>query len=61
MRKSDSVTVICYGIKKIYRSREEAIRFYLAGMRACEGSERDRYTEIYLQLLDGCKVCTDEP
>ena len=35
------------------------MKFYLEGMTACEGAERDRYTNIYLQLLEGRTVCED--
>ena len=58
-RKLDSVTVICYGESKVWDSRAEAIKFYLEGMTACEGAEHDRYTNIYLALLEGCDVCKD--
>lgn len=39
--------------------RKDAIDFYLEGMMACEGSEAERYTNIYLQLLEGEIVCND--
>lgn len=57
-RKDDIVTITCYGTTK-RMSRNKAIKFYLEGMQCCEGSERERYTNIYLQLLDGCKECSD--
>ena len=59
-KKLDSVTVICYGESKVWDSRAEAIKFYLEGMTACEGAERDRYTNIYLDLLEGCDICKDK-
>ncbi len=55
-----SVKVICYGEEKIWSSRKEAIEFYLEGISYCEGSERDRYINIYLDLINGLEVCTDE-
>lgn len=61
VKKLDAVTVITYGQKQIWDSRAEAIAFYLEGMAYCEGSERDRYTNIYLALISGAKVCKDEP
>ena len=61
VKKLDSVTVITYGQKQIWDSRAEAIKFYLEGMAYCEGAERDRYTNIYLALISGAKVCKDEP
>ena len=59
-KKLDSVTVICYGESKVWDSRADAIKFYLEGMTACEGAERDRYTNIYLDLLEGCDICKDK-
>ena len=58
-KKKDLVIVTCYGVREIM-DREYAIAFYLDGMRNSEGAERDRYTNIYLQLLDGAKEATDE-
>lgn len=58
-RRKDLVTVTCYGKSEIM-DREYAIAFYLDCMRNSEGAERDRYTNIYLQLLDGAKEATDE-
>lgn len=55
----DRVIVTCYGQTKIWE-RSEAIAFFLEGMRYCEGAERDRYTDIYLQLIDGAKEASDE-
>lgn len=52
------VTIICYGQPEIMR-RDEAIDKYYEGMICCEGSERDRYMEIYFQLMEGNKVCKD--
>jgi len=42
-RKLDSVTVICYGEKYEWDSRADAEQFYLEGMAACEGAEKERY------------------
>lgn len=61
VKKLDPVTVITYGQKQIWDSRAEAIAFYLEGMMNCEGAERDRYTNIYLALISGASVCSDEP
>ena len=56
--KVDLVVVTCYGKSKVWE-RSEAIAFFLEGMRGCEGSERERYTDIYLQLIDGAKEAQD--
>ena len=58
-RKLDSVKVTCYGETKIWDSREDAIKHFLEGMTCCEGCERERYTNIYLQLINGFTECVD--
>ncbi len=59
-RIKDSVTVICYGKKEVWNSRAEAAAFYLEGMSSCSGAERDRYANIYLDLICRKSVCTDD-
>lgn len=58
-KKLDSVTVICYGDTKVWDSRAEAEQFFLEGMCACEGAEKERYTNVYLDLKSGKTVCRD--
>lgn len=55
----DSVFVICYGKKKMWHNRKDAIEFYLKAMMSSEGSERERYNNIYLDLISGESVCRD--
>lgn len=57
--KNDNVVIKCYG-KEERRKRKDAIKFYLECMMYSEGCERDRYTNIYLQLLSGQTYCNDE-
>ena len=53
------VTISCYG--DTHRmSRDNAIRTYTTYIAASEGSERDRYVSILLQLQDGKNFCIDE-
>lgn len=54
----DLVKVTCYGITETME-RKQAISFYLNCMYNSEGAERDRYTNIYLKLLQGDKVVDD--
>ena len=53
------VITICYGHKDEWESKDEAIKYYMECANASEGSERERYMTIILQLLDGQKVATD--
>lgn len=50
--KKDNVFVQCYGKLQLYNNRGNALAFFLTCMRCSEGSERDRYTNIYLGLLN---------
>ena len=56
----DSVTTVCYGEERVWDSREEAKNFFLEGLKATEGSERERYAAIYTKLILGKNYCTDE-
>ena len=58
-RKLDSVKTICYGQERVWDSREEAKAFYLEAIAMSEGSEAERYTSIFMQLLEGCETCRD--
>ena len=55
----DRVTTICYGQKKEWDDRWEAVDFFKEGTMACDGSEKDRYTTILLKLLAGETTCYD--
>lgn len=57
-KKNDIVTITCYGVTEKIK-RQDAIEKYLEGMMCCDGSERERYTNIYIQLIAGNKHCTD--
>ena len=59
VRILDSVTVVCYGKTETWEDREEAKQFYLQAIAGTEGSERERYTNIYCALCDGAKICKD--
>lgn len=54
------VTTICYGEKREWESRLDAISFFTEAMMYSEGSERDRYTNVYIDLVNGKDICTDE-
>ena len=58
--EKSKVTTICYGKEKVWDRREDAIQFFLQGMECSEGSERDRYSNIFLKLIEGMDVCTDD-
>lgn len=47
---NEPVTVICYGAKKEYSSRKEAYDFYMEGVLASDGCEKNRYATICSML-----------
>lgn len=53
------IAVVCYGEIEYWNSRKLAMQFYREAMEACDGCERERYTNIFLDLLDGMDICTD--
>lgn len=56
----EQITTICYGKTDTWQSREEALAFFLQAMAGSEGSEHDRYANIYVQLCLGMTECSDE-
>ena len=59
VRKLDTVKTICYGKEHIWDSRDDAIGFFSKAMAASEGSEHQRYYNIYAMLISGEKICVD--
>lgn len=59
-KRLDYVKVTCYGKEKVYDDRQEAIDFFMMGVASSEGSERNRYTEILIDLLSGKIDCSDK-
>ena len=55
----DIVEVITYG-KSEKMKREDALAKFIEYMAGSEGSERDRYTNVYLDLIAGKSICKDE-
>lgn len=55
---NETVTVTCYRKTKTMK-RKDAINFYMEGMLACEGSEQERYANLYCQLMYGVTDCID--
>lgn len=47
-----SVKVLCYGEVTEYATRKEAISHFRQAMSCSEGAERERYTNIYLDLIE---------
>ena len=54
------IRVTCCGRTEEWDSRAVVMAFYKRAMDCSEGSEKCRYTRIYLQLAAGRNECTDE-
>lgn len=59
VRKSDTITTVCYGEKQVWDSRQEAADYFLQAIAGGEGSECERYANIYSQLISGKNTCSD--
>lgn len=57
--KSGGVTTICYGKVEKWENRAEAARSFLNAMMNSEGSERERYSNVYFGIIQGLDCCTD--
>ena len=59
---ANTFTITCYGKTKTYpeSKRKAMMKEFMVAMASCDGSEQERYTNIYLDLAGGAKVCTDE-
>ena len=55
----DMVKVTCYGQTQMME-RKAAINEFFEGMMCCEGSEQERYSIIYCQLMEGRNEVSDE-
>ena len=53
------VTTICYGKEDKWETREEAMKYFTECACWSEGSEKERYMNIILDLLNGETVATD--
>lgn len=56
----EPIRITCYRKTEEWLDRSNAMAFYYEGVMACDGCERDRYTEIFMQLGEGRMECTDE-
>ncbi len=56
----EQIKTICYGQTKTWNTRKEAMDYFFDAICGSDGSERERYTNIYLKLVMGKAVCSDE-
>ena len=58
---ADTFTITCYGKTKTYKEsqRKKMTREFETAMLCCDGSEAERYSNIYQDLIAGEKECMD--
>lgn len=56
---TETVRTVCYDTEDIWKSREPAKQFFLQAMASSEGSEKERYTNLYMKLMMGMNDCDD--
>ena len=58
---ANTFTVTCYGKTKIYKEsqRNKMAKEYKMAMLCCDGSEAERYINIYQDFIAGEKECMD--
>ena len=60
VKKLKMVKTICYGEEQVWDSRKAAMDFFLDAMFGSDGNEKQRYTNVYMKLLMGWEVCSDD-
>ena len=58
---ANTFTITCYGKTKTYKEsqRKKMTREFEVAMLSCDGSEAERYSNIYQDLIAGEKECMD--
>lgn len=59
-RRNKKITTVFRGEKTIWADREEAKDYILEAMMTSEGEDYERYSAIYIQLINGLSYCVDE-
>ena len=58
-RGTETIRTVCYDTEDIWKSRGQAKQFFLQAMASSEGSEKERYMNIYMKLMMGMNDCDD--
>ena len=60
MPKISKVITIYNGKREVWADYEQAKAYFLELMMSTDGEEHDRAECIYIQLINGLSVCSDE-
>lgn len=58
-KKRNGVKCWCYYSWMTFLSRKKAMDFFQEAIYNSDGCEKERYVDIWFQIHDGYKVCTD--
>ena len=53
------IVTVCYGNRREWLNRREALAFYSEAVENSDGCEKQRYMKICMDLSEGKSVCTD--
>lgn len=59
-KSKNKIIIICYNQAEEWESRKQAKAFYMDCMFNSEGSEQERYVNIFQQLEEGQDLCIDD-
>ena len=54
------IITVCYGKKEEWESRKQAMDSFMEAICGSDGSEQQRYVNIYVKLKCGMNYCTDD-
>ena len=60
MNPKREVTTVCKGERRVWNDREDAQSFFLEMMMLTDGEEHERAECIYIQLINGLDICSDD-
>lgn len=59
VKANQKVITKCYNKEEVWNNRQTAIKFFISCIENSEGSERERYTNVLMDLLANKNYCTD--
>lgn len=60
MNPKREVITVCKGERRVWSDREDAQSFFLEMMMSTDGEEHERAECIYIQLINGLDICSDD-
>ena len=60
MNPKCEVTTVCKGERRVWNDREDAQSFFLEMMMSTDGEEHERAECVYIQLINGLDICSDD-